>query len=330
MIEKRLRNVVISGYGYKIKSKRGLIFIKGGEDKMYISPREVEQIIVAGEVSITSNVVKLLLSNGVDLVFIQHNPKFFARVMRNDANFITNLWRKQIMMSEERKLEISKEIVDCLIYNKARMLQHLEKNRDIDFYEEICYLQNKRENAKDCVSRASLMGIEGDATKTYFSAIRKIIPGEFGFIKRVKHPPRDPVNSMLSYGYTILFSRVSYGLMLAGLNVFEGIFHESYRERMALAYDLMEEFRQPLVDRVVLTEIVRGRVRKEDFDIKPDMCYMEEGFKKNYIDALYTRFEDKYTYSGKNMEFLDILFEQAKKLAKAIEEEGNYRGFKYR
>jgi len=91
MIEKKLRNVVISGYGYKIKSRKGLILIKGEEDKVYLSPREVEQIIVAGEVSITSNVVKLLLSNGVDLVFVQHHPNFFARLVRNDSNFITNL-----------------------------------------------------------------------------------------------------------------------------------------------------------------------------------------------------------------------------------------------
>ncbi|HEC88435.1 MAG TPA: CRISPR-associated endonuclease Cas1 [Thermoplasmata archaeon] len=330
MIEKKLRNVVISGYGYKIKSKRGLILIKGEEDKIYLSPREVEQIIVAGEVSITSNVVKLLLTNGVDLVFVQHNPKFFARVMRNDCNFITNLWRKQIVMTEERKLEISKEIVDCLIYNKIRMLQHLEKNRNIDFCEEIRYLQNKREYLKECDSKISLMGIEGDATKVYFSGIRKIIPEEFGFSKRVKHPPLDPINSMLSYGYTILFSRVSYGLMLAGLNVFEGIFHESYRDRMALAYDLMEEFRQAIVDRVVITEVVRGRVSKDDFDIKPETCYMKDGFKKSYLDALYTRFEDKYNYYGKSMEFLDIIFEQAKKLADAIEKNINYKGFKYR
>lgn len=330
MIEKKLRNVVISGYGYKIKSRRGLILIKGGEDKIYISPKEIEQIIVAGEVSITSNVVKLLLTNGVDLVFVQHNPKFFARVMRNDANFITNLWRKQIVMSEERKLEISKEIVNCLIYNKIRMLQHIEKNRDVDFSKEKEYLKNKREDLKNCNSKASLMGIEGDSTKAYFSGIKKLIPDDFGFKKRIKHPPLDPINSMLSYGYTILFSRVSYGLMLAGLNVFEGIFHESYRDRMALAYDLMEEFRQPIVDRVVFTEFVRGRVKKDDFDIKPEMCYMKNEFKKQYLDALYNRFEDKYNYDGKSMEFLDIIFEQAKKLAKAIEKNTSYRGFRYR
>lgn len=330
MIEKKLRNVVISGYGYKIKSKKGLILIKKEGEKIYLSPKEIEQIIIAGEVSLTSNVVKLLLNNNVDLVFVHHHPNFFARIVKNDYNFITDLWRKQIVMTEERKLEISKEIVDCLIYNKIRLLQQLEKNRNIDFSYEINCLKERRKDVIDCVEKLSLMGIEGDATKIYFSAIRKIIPKEFGFVRRVKHPPLDPINSMLSYGYTILFSRVSYGLMLAGLNVFEGIFHETYRDRMALAYDLMEEFRQPIVDRVVLTFVVRRMVKVEDFRITKDMCYMEENFKKKYLDSLYNRFEEKYNYYGQKLEFLDIIFEQAKRLANAIGKDKKYIGFRYR
>ncbi|HEC87585.1 MAG TPA: CRISPR-associated endonuclease Cas1, partial [Thermoplasmatales archaeon] len=222
MIEKRLRNIVISGYGYKIKCRKNLILIKGEDEKIVVSPREIEQLVVAGAVSLTSDVIRLLMSNNVDIVFVGHHPKFFARVVRSDYNFITDLWKKQMMLSEERKLEISREIVDCLIYNKLRMLQHLEKNRNVDFSAEIDRLRDEREKSMSCNDRVSLMGVEGDATKTYFSAIKKVIPREFGFEKRVKHPPLDPVNSMLSYGYTILLSRVSYGLLLAGLNVYEG------------------------------------------------------------------------------------------------------------
>lgn len=329
MIERRLRNVIISGFGYHLRQRNGLLEIEGDE-KTRISPREIEQVIIAGEISITSSVVRLLLENGVDLVFVEHRPNFFARVVRADHNFITETWRKQIVMSDERKMEIAREIVDCLVYNKVRMLQHLEKNRDVDFSDGINHLVNKREDIFLMKTRSELMGIEEDATKVYFSSLRKILPEELGFIKRIKHPPFDPINSMLSYGYTVLLSRVTYALMLASLNPYEGILHETYRQRAALAYDLMEEFRQPIVDRVVLTEVIRGRVSKDDFDIQPEMCYMKEGFKRSYLDALYTRFENKYTYCGKSMEFLDIIFEQAKKLAKAIEENATYKGFRYR
>lgn len=329
MIEKRLRNVVISGFGYKLRCKDNLLEIEG-EESVKISPKEIEQVIITGEVSLTSGAVRLLLKNKVDLVFVEHRPNFFARVVSQDSNFITDLWRKQIVMTDERKMEIAREIVDCLIYNKLRMLQHLEKNRNVDFSDGINKLIQKRENILSPKSRSELMGIEGDVTKIYFSSLRKILPEELGFVKRVRHPPLDPINSLLSYGYTVLLSRVTYAIMLAALNPYEGILHETYRDRAALAYDLMEEFRQAIVDRVVLTEVVRGRVRKDDFDFKPEMCYIKEDFKRNYLDALYTRFENKYTYYGKSMEFLDIIFEQAKKLAEAIGKDVNYKGFRYR
>jgi len=123
MIERRLRNIVVSGFGSKVFRENELVKIvtKEGE-QVHVSPREVEQVIIAGEVSVTSGVVRLLLENEVDLVFVEHKPtNFFARVVRSDYNMITDLWRKQIVMGEDRRLEIAKEIMDCAIYNKLRI-----------------------------------------------------------------------------------------------------------------------------------------------------------------------------------------------------------------
>jgi CRISPR-associated protein Cas1 len=332
MIERRLRNIVVSGFGSKVFRENELVKIvtQDGE-QIQVSPHEVEQVIIAGEVSVTSGVVRLLLDNGVDLVFVEHRPtNFFARVVRSDYNMITELWRKQIVMGEERRLEIAREVMDCAIYNKVRLLQNLAKNRDVDFDTEIAYLNGRRTHLANTKDIETLMGVEGDATKVYFGALRKIISPEFGFLRREKHPPRDPINSLLSYGYTVLKSRVEYGLQRAGLNPYEGILHGAYRNRPALTFDLMEEFRQPIVDRVVITQITQKQVRREEFEQKEEMCYLCEELKKRFLDALYRRFEDVYTYRGERMAFLDIIFEQAKVLAKAIGTNDRYEGFRYR
>lgn len=332
MIERRLRNIVISGFGSKVSRENELVKITTQEgEQIHVSPREVEQVIIAGESSITSGVVRLLLKNGVDLVFVEHGPtNFFARVVRSDYNMITELWRKQILMKQDRRLAIAKEIMDCAVYNKLRILQSQAKNREMDFDKEIEYLNRRRAVLGGVSSNEALMGVEGDATKTYFGALREIIPGEFGFEKREKHPPHDPMNSMLSYGYTVLKSRVEYSLMRAGLNPYEGVLHVAYRNRPALSFDLMEEFRQPIVDRVVLTQIVQRQVREEYFERREDMCYMSEEVRHRFLDALYSRFEDEYTFGGEKLEFLDIIFEQAKLFAKAIGNNERYEGFRYR
>ncbi|WP_456487564.1 CRISPR-associated endonuclease Cas1 [Candidatus Alkanophaga liquidiphilum] len=330
MIERRLRNIVISRFG--TSKEGGLIKITTSDGAhVLVSPREVEQIIIAGESSITSGVVRLMLENGVDLVFVEHKPtNFFARVVRSDYNMITALWRKQIAMSKEKRLEIAREIIDCSIYNKIRLLQSVAKNRCVDFEGEIAHLDSMRGALQDADNDGALMGIEGRAARAYFECLRQLFPEEFGFRARSKHPPLDPINSMLSYGYTVLLSRVEYGLMLAGLNPYEGVLHVAYRNRRVLSFDLIEEFRQPIVDRVVITQVGQRKIKVEDFERRPEMCYMKDGTKRNFLDALYRRLEDQYTYKGRRMEFLDIIFEQAKALARAIGDDERYEGFRYR
>ena len=98
--------------------------------------------------------------------------------------------------------------------------------------------------------------------------------------------------------------------MLAGLNPYEGVLHVAYRNRRVLSFDLIEEFRQPIVDRVVITQVGQRKIKVEDFERRPEMCYMKDGTKRNFLDALYRRLEDQYTYKGRRMEFLDIIFER--------------------
>ncbi|HEC56486.1 MAG TPA: CRISPR-associated endonuclease Cas1 [Candidatus Syntrophoarchaeum butanivorans] len=334
MIEEHLRNLVISGFGVKLTKSGDLIEVVDKEgSKRLVSPRDLEQVIITGEVSITSGLVRLLLEKGVDLVFIGRHPSLFARVVRSDHNFITELWRAQIMLSDERRLEIGREILQSAIYNKMRMLKSLEKNRrGLSFRDEIERLKEVEFGMGRAADSFELMGYEGEGSHIYFSAIGRVIPGELNFTGRKKHPPPDPVNALLSYGYTVLRSRVEYGLMLAGLNPFEGIIHASYRNRPALSFDLTEEFRQVIVDRVVLTDLVRGWVRLKDFVVDGESggCLMQEEFKRGFLERLYRRFEEEYTVEGEKMQFIDIIFRQARKLAEAIMGREKYRGFRYR
>lgn len=333
MVERSLRNIVISSYGAKLSEEKNLLKIsyrKDGETvNTLVSPREVEQVIVAGEVSITSSVIRLLLEHSVDLVFVKHRPKLYARMTRADDKF-PDLWRKQIMLSTDKKLEISKEIVDCGIYNKMRLLQSLYKNRVIPIEETGDRFNKSRKSARAADSKETLFGVEGSATRLYWQAVNKLIPEPLGFDGREKHPPTDPVNSLLSYGYTVLQSRAEYSLMLAGLNIYEGVYHKAYRNRSALGFDLVEEFRQPVVDRVVLTLVSRGQVLMDDFTSDEEMCWIGGDLKRLYLDALYSRLEDKYEWNGEKLSYQDIILLQARRLADAIRNNSVYKGFRYR
>lgn len=335
MIERRLRNVVVSSFGASLRKEKELVKIsvpgEDGEALNYrVSPRKVEQIIVTGEASVSSGVIRLCLDHDVDLVFVKHYPSFFARVVRGDQNFISDLWRKQITFGDDAKLRLSKEFVSCGVYNKIRMLQSFSYNRGLDLDVYISKLSGLRDSIAGVCDKKELFGLEGSAARVYWGGVKCFLPTCFGFKGRVKHPPLDPVNSLLSYGYSVLLSRVEYGLMLAGLNMFEGVFHMVYRGRSALGFDLMEEFRQPIVDRVVFSLVCGEVLGVEDFTMREDMCVIGEKAKREYLDRLYSRLEAEYTWLGEKRMFLDIIFLQAEKLADAVGKGSDYGGFLYR
>ena len=107
--------------------------------------------------------------------------------------------------------------------------------------------------------------MEGMGSKAYFAVYRTCLRPGFTFAKRTRRPPRDPVNALLSLGYTLLGEAVATALEVVGLDPYEGFYHADKYGRPALALDLLEEFRGPVADSVVLTLINKRMLQPDDF-----------------------------------------------------------------
>ncbi len=112
----------------------------------------------------------------------------------------------------------------------------------------------------------ALRGIEGAATATYFGALGQFLPTAFPFTKRTRRPPKDAVNAMLSFGYTLLSSDLESAVLRVGLDPYIGYLHLVDYGRPSLALDIMEEFRPVIVDAMVLDLLNHGQIKKEDFE----------------------------------------------------------------
>jgi CRISPR-associated protein Cas1 len=159
------------------------------------------------------------------------------------------------------------------------------------------------------------MGIEGSAAALYFQIFRESIPAEWEFLSRVKHPPTDPVNVLLSFGYTILYHHISTALQAAGLNPSIGLYHKPSERFYALSADLQEEFRH-LIDSLVLYIIHRNIVKIEYFTLSPDArypCLMNRDFKKQYIAMVEEKLKTEITPAGetKSISYLKYFYRNA-------------------
>ena len=127
----------------------------------------------------------------------------------------------------------------------------------------------------DAASYDQILGHEGAASREYFRAWRQLIGDTWGFTARERRPPPDPVNAMLSFGYTLLVQEAVAALESAGLDSAVGFLHRGRWGRPCLALDLMEEFRPVTVDTVVLRCAMTGIVRPDEFITAPDLgCRM--------------------------------------------------------
>jgi CRISPR-associated protein Cas1 len=144
-------------------------------------------------------------------------------------------------------------------------------------------IQQCLDHAHRCQTTASLLGVEGTAMRSYWSAFRAMNRSDLAFHGRSRRPPRDCINAMLSFGYTLLASEVTGHLHALGLDPLVGFYHTMRSNRASLALDLMEPLRHLLIDRLVLRAVNRHEVRETHFapaDATAGVRFTSEGLPK--------------------------------------------------
>ena len=175
------------------------------------------------------------------------------------------------------------------------------------------------------------MGIEGSAARDYFAAFGKMILGGFEFKGRVKRPPTDPVNAMLSLSYTMIFNEISSLLDGLGFDPYLGYFHSVDYGRPSLAADLIEEFRAPAADRLTLYLVNQKIFKHEDFHENPKgggIYFRRDALKRYFVEyeqMLNREFLHPVTQERTTMRKCFRL--QAEKMAAVIQKGGSYIPF---
>ena len=206
----------------------------------------------------------------------------------------------------------------------------MERNRNVNLDGSIVKMQEITKNIKVADDRNEMMGLEGAVSNEYFKALQSFIPEDFMFMGRFRRPAPDVVNVMLNYGYGILYSLVRNAISRSSLNPYKGVLHASYKDQEALVYDLIEEFRQPVVDRVVITMLGRRQVSHTDYSSQDGACKIEEGFKKNFADEVLSKLDSYTVYNGRKERYGRIIQLQAQRLKDAIIEGTEYEPFVYK
>ena len=169
-----------------------------------------------------------------------------------------------------------------------------------------------------------IMGCEGKASVHYWNGIKLLIPKDIGFEKRTKKPT-DLLNSMLNYGYAILATEITKSILINGLDPYCGFLHFDMDNRTSLTYDLIEDFRQQLVDKTVLNLINRKQVTNNDLDKRNKSIKLEK--RKLIISKIQEKLHSKIKYNDEEVTYSEIINKQSSNLVKTLLNDEKFKGF---
>ena len=254
--------------------KRGerIVVTKNGDDLRDIPMIHVDQLVIVGNVQVTTPAAASLIGAGVDVAFFTINWTYRFRLTGTGSRLARlRLTQYQKMSQEDFCLNVAREIVIGKLANQRALLQRqmatvTSKAAQRQVRSAIDGIGQMIDAARRTDSIDSLRGHEGKAGAYYFDAFKLLLQQDLGFRGREYYPPPDPVNALLSFGYGMLRKDVTAGVHLVGLDLFLGFFHAIEDRRPSLALDIMEEFRPIIVDPMVLDIVNQRTLTDNDFE----------------------------------------------------------------
>jgi len=253
-----------------VKEGKHLLVKKGDGIYHTLFTYKLDQLLLFGNIEITHNAICQLMRNNIDTVFLTLYGRYLGRLAAPESkNVLLHKAQYTLLDNPEFGIALARSIVAGKLSNMATLLMRIKRSRKIPEAGTIArQIQDLMPKLAEADSIDSARGYEGLGSALYFKGFRHGFVEDMGFSKRVRRPPTDPVNSVLSLIYTFLMNRVYSAVRVAGLDPYPGFLHSVDYGRYSLVLDLMEEFRTIISDTLTLSLFNLKILQKEDFHIE--------------------------------------------------------------
>jgi CRISPR-associated protein Cas1 len=252
------------------KEGKHLLVKKGDATYHTLFTYKLKQLLLFGNIEITHNAIIQLMRNNIDTVFLTRNGRYLGRISPLESKNVF-LHKRQYHLLDDPvfALRLVQNIVSGKLSNMATLLMRIKRSRNKSIAgNKAKEIQKLIPKLAQAVSIDSVRGYEGRGSAIYFEGFPYGFIENMGFTKRVRRPPTDPVNSILSLLYTFLMNRVYGAVRIAGLDPYPGFLHSIDYGRYSLVLDLMEEFRTIIADTLTLSLFNLKILQRGDFIIE--------------------------------------------------------------
>lgn len=275
--------IYIKEQGATVRKKGGRITVnKNTQTLMEFPVSNIQGIALMGNVQITTQALHFLLKQGVDISHYTYGGQYLGQTAAESSkNIFLRFSQYELYNNEDKRIAFARTIVANKIANQLELISSHRWEDYPQWKDDASQISKIKEKICAAETANELLGIEGMCSNIYFRAFGHMFHCDFEFHGRNRRPPKDPINVIISLGYTFLTKEICSALEAESFEPYLGFLHGIRYGRKSLALDIIEEFRQPVIDRMTLKLFNKRMLSKYDFDMEEDRVILNtDGFRK--------------------------------------------------
>lgn len=311
----------VTQQGAKLHKSHNRVVVKKDDEILREIPiAQLDEVVIFGNGHLTTQTVGYLLDKSIPVSFLTSRGEYRGKLQPRYAKDTTIRQSQYAVAADAQQcLELAKGFVRGKLANATRFCRR-QRRQSPEVQSAIGSIRRTLRRLERAENLEALLGYEGAGSAAHYRAYRQFLAHDWDFTTRQFHPPPDPINSMLSLGYTLLHNHVYAFINVVGLDPYCGYFHQPKHGHAALASDLMEEFRTIIVDGYVLATINNNRVRHENFTHTDKGTRFTKEALDRFLTGYYHRMQQTFQHPTRNEKtnYLRCIELQVRHLARVI------------
>lgn len=301
-------------------------------ERKIVPVESVDALFTYGVVNFNSRLLSFLAQYEIPLHVFTYKGFYAGTFLPRGNNFSGELLLKQAAHVSDlaKRMLAARELIKCAAYNILSNLRY-HNSRGSNLREAINLIEELYDSIDGAGDINALMGIEGNIRYFYYECWEDIIQAPINFSKRVKNPPSDMVNAMISFGNVMLYSTCLTEIYRSKLHPGLGFLHQPGDKRNSLSFDIAEIFKPLIVDRVIFKLLNRRFLGYQDFITRKDFCMFKPEARKVFVrefdDKLKSTLKDEKL--NKHLSYRSLIRNECYKIINHLNGEAEYRGFRY-
>lgn len=287
----------ITSMGELTRKDNSLCFRKDGKN-IYIPVENTKEIYCLNEISINTKLLEFLSENNIVVHFFNYYGGYSGSFYPKDQYNSGKLLIKQVEAFNNKRLDVARPIVKGIGINIGEVLYHYYKHNKKEVKGTIDFINGDfKKSVDESKDVKGLMAVEGDVWQRFYGEFKNILPEDFVMNKRVKRPPDNPINALISFGNTLLYTKTISAIYRTHLDQRISFLHEPSEGRFSLSLDISEVFKPVIVYRTIF-ELVNNRELQvsKHFDKKLNYCLLNEAGRDIFVQAFEQRLESVFIH----------------------------------